>query len=230
MKMMRRRQRREAGESSEMSEPSKKGVVRRTSGANVGTQTREKNGNRWTLLHRGTQLATASTCSPNPRAPQPPLAMVTAWSRSFTLLPTALCSAPLRTAPVAYVTLPPTSAPFSTTQTEMSLPFSASSCLRRIAADSPAGPAPTIRTSYSIASRSELSSSWSSSDNSAAVQSPRLTGVTVDARLVRANTPTPRVALRKSIVRCVETTARKGRVGGKCRSDKMPGEEEVMRG
>jgi len=46
----------------------------------------------------------------------------------------------------------PTSEPFSSTTTLQS----ASSCLRRIAADKPAGPAPTITTSYSILSRSGL--------------------------------------------------------------------------
>src|SRR3954462_8111929 len=48
----------------------------------------------------------------------------------------------------------PTSEPFSSTQTEISAPFSAASCLSRIAADRPAGPAPTITTSYGIDSRS----------------------------------------------------------------------------
>src|SRR6185436_10186005 len=48
----------------------------------------------------------------------------------------------------------PTSEPFSTTQTENSLPCFAHSCLRWIAVASPAGPAPTTTTSYSIASRS----------------------------------------------------------------------------
>ena len=43
----------------------------------------------------------------------------------------------------------PTSEPFSTTTTAIS----GSSCFRRIAAASPAGPAPTITTSNSIASR-----------------------------------------------------------------------------
>src|SRR3546814_3841411 len=48
----------------------------------------------------------------------------------------------------------PTSDPFSMTQTLKSCSRSAQSCLKRIAAASPAGPAPTIRTSYSIDSRS----------------------------------------------------------------------------
>jgi hypothetical protein len=43
----------------------------------------------------------------------------------------------------------PTSEPFSSTHTEMS----GESCLRRIAAARPAGPAPTTTTSYSIDSR-----------------------------------------------------------------------------
>ncbi len=47
----------------------------------------------------------------------------------------------------------PTSEPFSSTQTETSLPPSAASCFNRIAADKPDGPPPTITTSYSIASR-----------------------------------------------------------------------------
>ncbi len=47
----------------------------------------------------------------------------------------------------------PTSEPFSTTQTEISFPSSAARCFRRIAALRPAGPAPTITTSYSIDSR-----------------------------------------------------------------------------
>ncbi len=46
----------------------------------------------------------------------------------------------------------PTSLPFSTTQT----PSSGCSCLRRMAAASPAGPAPTINTSNSIVSRSVI--------------------------------------------------------------------------
>jgi len=41
----------------------------------------------------------------------------------------------------------PTSDPFSSTQTLRSAPFSAATCLKRIAADRPAGPAPTITTS-----------------------------------------------------------------------------------
>ncbi|POO03613.1 hypothetical protein TorRG33x02_008180 [Trema orientale] len=44
----------------------------------------------------------------------------------------------------------PTSAPFSTTQTDKSTSFSRHSCFNRMAADKPAGPAPTITTSYSI--------------------------------------------------------------------------------
>ena len=47
----------------------------------------------------------------------------------------------------------PTSEPFSSTATETSVPAAAAPCLSRIAAASPAGPAPTITTSYSIASR-----------------------------------------------------------------------------
>ena len=38
----------------------------------------------------------------------------------------------------------PTSEPFSSTTTEISLPACAASCFRRMAAASPAGPAPTI--------------------------------------------------------------------------------------
>src|SRR4051794_29474076 len=52
----------------------------------------------------------------------------------------------------------PTSEPFSTTTT----PISGDSCLRRIAAASPAGPAPTITTSNSIASRAGSSSALAS--------------------------------------------------------------------
>ena len=48
----------------------------------------------------------------------------------------------------------PTSEPFSTTQTLISPPAASACCFRRIAADSPAGPAPTTTTSYSITSRS----------------------------------------------------------------------------
>ena len=40
------------------------------------------------------------------------------------------------------------------TQTAISVPAAAASCFRRIAAASPAGPAPTMTTSYSIRSRS----------------------------------------------------------------------------
>jgi hypothetical protein len=47
----------------------------------------------------------------------------------------------------------PGSEPFSRTTTETSCARSAASCLRRIAAARPAGPAPTITTSYSIDSR-----------------------------------------------------------------------------
>ena len=47
----------------------------------------------------------------------------------------------------------PTSEPFSKTTTEMSLPVSMASCFKRMAAESPAGPAPTITQSNSIASR-----------------------------------------------------------------------------
>ena len=47
----------------------------------------------------------------------------------------------------------PGSEPFSSTTTDTSLPAAAASCFSRIAVDSPAGPAPTITTSYSIASR-----------------------------------------------------------------------------
>src|SRR5450830_1282848 len=48
----------------------------------------------------------------------------------------------------------PTSEPFSTTQTLISLPASAAFCFSRQAADRPAGPAPTMTTSNSIYSRS----------------------------------------------------------------------------
>ena len=41
----------------------------------------------------------------------------------------------------------PISAPFSMTQTDVSRPFSAASCFRRIAAERPAGPPPTTTTS-----------------------------------------------------------------------------------
>ena len=47
----------------------------------------------------------------------------------------------------------PGSEPFSRTTTEISCERSAASCFRRIAVASPAGPAPTMATSYSIASR-----------------------------------------------------------------------------
>src|SRR3954447_26198125 len=47
----------------------------------------------------------------------------------------------------------PTSLPFSRMQTESSRPASLASCLRRIAAVRPAGPPPTITTSYCMDSR-----------------------------------------------------------------------------
>src|SRR6185312_6268866 len=47
----------------------------------------------------------------------------------------------------------PTSEPFSSTQTDTSWLRSAASCFSRIAAERPAGPPPTITTSYSIDSR-----------------------------------------------------------------------------
>src|SRR4249920_1829672 len=51
----------------------------------------------------------------------------------------------------------PTSEPFSTTTTEMS----GERCLRRMAAESPAGPAPTITTSNSMLSRaSDIAMLW----------------------------------------------------------------------
>ena len=53
----------------------------------------------------------------------------------------------------------PTSDPFSRMHTLISPPASAASCFSRIAADRPAGPAPTITTSYSIASRGPYCSS-----------------------------------------------------------------------
>ena len=61
----------------------------------------------------------------------------------------------------------PTSDPFSTTTTEMSGEI----CLSRIAAASPAGPAPTIATSNSIASRAGRSWAfiWSSETSSAVI-------------------------------------------------------------
>ena len=48
----------------------------------------------------------------------------------------------------------PTSAPFSTRHTLISLFSLAASCLIFMAAERPAGPPPTIKTSYSITSRS----------------------------------------------------------------------------
>src|SRR5471030_3474433 len=48
----------------------------------------------------------------------------------------------------------PTSEPFSTTQTLISLPASAAFCFKRQAAERPAGPAPTMTTSNSMYSRS----------------------------------------------------------------------------
>jgi hypothetical protein len=47
----------------------------------------------------------------------------------------------------------PGSEPFSSTTTDTSWPFSAASCLRRMAVDRPAGPPPTMTTSYSMDSR-----------------------------------------------------------------------------
>ena len=47
----------------------------------------------------------------------------------------------------------PGSEPFSSTTTDTSLPAAAASCFSLMAADSPAGPAPTTTTSYSIDSR-----------------------------------------------------------------------------
>src|SRR5262245_41771063 len=60
--------------------------------------------------------------------------------------------------PIGSITAPeriwaPISEPFSIRQTDTSWLRSAASCLRRIAAASPAGPPPTITTSYSIDSR-----------------------------------------------------------------------------
>ena len=60
--------------------------------------------------------------------------------------------------PIGSITAPdrmwaPISEPFSIRQTDTSWLRSAASCLSRIAADSPAGPPPTINTSYSIDSR-----------------------------------------------------------------------------
>ena len=52
----------------------------------------------------------------------------------------------------------PTSLPFSRMQTDSSRPASAASCFRRIAALRPAGPAPTMTTSYCIDSRRSFSS------------------------------------------------------------------------
>ena len=48
----------------------------------------------------------------------------------------------------------PTSLPFSIKQTSIDLPSSAARCFRRIAADRPDGPPPTITTSNSMDSRS----------------------------------------------------------------------------
>ena len=50
----------------------------------------------------------------------------------------------------------PSSEAFSTRQTRNSLPLASASCLRRHAADNPAGPPPTITTSASSDSRSIL--------------------------------------------------------------------------
>ena len=47
----------------------------------------------------------------------------------------------------------PISDPFSSTATLTSAPAAAAFCFRRMAADRPAGPPPTITTSYSMASR-----------------------------------------------------------------------------
>ena len=58
----------------------------------------------------------------------------------------------------------PTSEPFSSTATLISLPAFIASCFSRMAADRPAGPPPTITTSYSIASRGSSGTSapiWS---------------------------------------------------------------------
>ena len=50
----------------------------------------------------------------------------------------------------------PTSGPFSTIHTDKSLLLFLDNCFSFIAADKPAGPAPTITTSYSIFSLSDL--------------------------------------------------------------------------
>jgi hypothetical protein len=55
----------------------------------------------------------------------------------------------------------PGSAPFSSTTTRISLPFSCSNCFRRIAALRPAGPPPTIQTSTSSEALSTASGSKS---------------------------------------------------------------------
>lgn len=58
---------------------------------------------------------------------------------------------------VSFTSYAPTLTPFSNTTTRTSFPFSFSSCLRRIAALSPAGPAPTMQTSTSSKARSIFS-------------------------------------------------------------------------
>ena len=84
-----------------------------------------------------------------------------------------------------------TSAPFSTTHTETSRPVSASSCLRRMAAERPAGPAPTMTTSYSMPSRSAfiISSCSSVMEGGAVLKPQKLAGVCRGARAAARAAP-----------------------------------------
>ena len=82
-------------------------------------------------------------CPHSPRAPNRrtslfPVRISSSSARGSKTFPDRMCA--------------PTSAPFSTTHTLRSSPVSSASCFSRIAAASPAGPAPTVTTSYSITS------------------------------------------------------------------------------
>ena len=76
----------------------------------------------------------------------------------------------------------PTSEPFSITATVISAPVSAAFCFSRMAAESPAGPPPTMTTSYSMASRSTGSAStWPSSSSTCSADIPMLFRLCADA-------------------------------------------------
>jgi hypothetical protein len=81
----------------------------------------------------------------------------------------------------------PSSAPFSSTTTRNSFPLSCSSCLRRIAALRPAGPAPTIQTSTSSEIRSTAAGLNSSRRLGAAKWKDRRGAAKAICRLAQVN-------------------------------------------